>query len=72
MKDTLKTIYSNEIGTPAVGYFWKGFALFLLGVCVGFLFAPIKKGIQIASCNEISNSEDKECCAIEDADYENM
>lgn len=35
-------------------FFWKGFALFLLGVIVGIFFAPIKKGISF--CNDNGNN----------------
>ncbi|MBQ8965781.1 hypothetical protein [Ruminococcus sp.] len=55
MKDVLKTIFDEEVKTPQVGYFWKGLALFLLGVIVGFLFAPIKKGIKIGCNNGCDN-----------------
>ena len=57
MKDTLKAIFDEEVNTPKVGYFWKGLALFLLGVIVGFMFAPIKKGIKIG-CNNGNNCKD--------------
>ena len=57
MKDTLKAIFDEEVNTPKVGYFWKGLALFLLGVIVGFMFAPIKKGIKIG-CNNGNNCTD--------------
>ena len=55
MKDTLKAIFDEEVNTPKVGYFWKGLALFLLGVVVGFMFAPIKKGIKIG-CDNCTDS----------------
>ena len=55
MKDVLKSFFDEEVNTPKVGYFWKGLALFLLGVIVGFLFAPIKKGIKIGCNNGCDN-----------------
>jgi hypothetical protein len=44
-----------DLNTPAVGYFWKGLSLFLLGVVVGFLIAPIKKGVCMGSHNGCNN-----------------
>ena len=46
----------SEDGRVLVGYFWKGLALFLLGVIVGFIFAPIKKGVKIGNNNGNHNS----------------
>ncbi|MBR1862470.1 MAG: hypothetical protein IJ806_00060 [Ruminococcus sp.] len=40
-----------------VSYFWKGLALFMLGVVCGFFIAPMKNGMTIASNNAISNNE---------------
>ena len=37
-----------------VSSFWKSLALFLLGVIMGFLFAPIKKGVRICCDNKDS------------------
>lgn len=31
--------------------FWKMFAMFLLGAIVGFVFAPIKKGVKVCCDN---------------------
>ena len=36
-----------------VSYFWKGLALFLLGVIIGLFVSPIKKGITIGCNNKI-------------------
>ena len=55
LKEKLNEIYDKEVCTPMVGYFWKGFALFLLGVVAGFLLAPIKKGVKVG-CNNGCNS----------------
>lgn len=38
---------------------WKGFALFLLGVVIGFMAAPIKKGFKICCDNEIHDNQIK-------------
>ncbi len=55
MKEKINDIYETEFKTPMVGYFWKGFSLFLLGVIVGFLIAPIKKGVKMG-CNNGNNN----------------
>ncbi|MDE6149208.1 MAG: hypothetical protein K2F81_03815 [Ruminococcus sp.] len=34
--------------------FWKMFAMFMLGMVLGFMFAPIKKGIKICCDNKNS------------------
>ena len=36
-----------------VSYFWKGLALFLLGVIIGLFVSPIKKGVTIGCNNKI-------------------
>ena len=46
----------NEEGKAVVSYFWKGLALFLLGVVVGFAFAPVKKGVKICTDNGNNNT----------------
>lgn len=51
-------------------YFWKGFALFLLGVVFGIFLAPIKKGISFCNDNGNNNTfsgnaaslKNSECC----------
>lgn len=48
--EKLKDIYVDEVEKPKVGYFWKGFALLLLGMVIGFLIAPVKKGLTVG-CN---------------------
>lgn len=64
----MQEFIENEITTdenePKVSYFWKGLALFLLGVIVGILFAPIKKGVNIGNNNNIvaDNDEDNDDC----------
>lgn len=63
--EMLKDYFDEEVNTPAVGYFWKGLALFLLGVIVGFCFAPVKKGMKVLSGNTITNTE---CCCEDDED----
>lgn len=55
MKEKIKNFCDTELNVPAVGYFWKGFALFLLGVVVGFLLAPIKKGVKMGCGNGCNN-----------------
>ena len=57
IRETVREIVESEVNTPSVGYFWKGLALFLLGVIIGFSFAPIKKGIKIG-CNNGNNCTD--------------
>lgn len=57
IRETVREIIDNEVKTPSVGYFWKGLAIFLLGVIIGFTFAPIKKGIKIG-CNNGNNCTD--------------
>ncbi len=47
--------FNEDINTPAVGYFWKGLSLFLMGVIVGFLIAPIKKGVCMGCHNGCNN-----------------
>ena len=45
--------------SPMVSSFWKLLAIFLLGVVVGFMFAPIKGGINpvIASNNHLEGND---------------
>ena len=55
-------IFEETIGTEnvcTVSYFWKGLALFLLGVIIGFVVSPVKKGVTIGCNNNIS----KDSCA---------
>ena len=68
MKENIIRSYNEKIKTPdvAVSFFWKGFALFLMGVVVGFLIAPVKKGLRVGcgnGCNNGNNSPvtDNEC-----------
>lgn len=63
--EMLKDYFEEEVNTPAVGYFWKGLALFLLGVIIGFAISPAKNGMQILSGNVITNNE-CECCDDEE------
>ena len=64
MKENIIRSYNEKIKTPdvAVSFFWKGFALFLMGVVVGFLIAPVKKGLRVG-CGNGNNSPvtDNEC-----------
>ena len=55
MKEKFERFCEEEIAVPAVGYFWKCFALFLLGVVVGFLISPVKKGIKLGCGNACNN-----------------
>lgn len=57
MKEKFKSFFDEEVKTPKVGYFWKGFALFLLGIVIGFWLSPIKKGVKIG-CNNGNNCTD--------------
>lgn len=75
MNETIRNEIAAEEKQPMVGYFWKGLALFLLGVIVGVIVAPIKKGVSIGNNNNIINGDDdhdddwKEY-SDEDHDYE--
>lgn len=76
--DTENNFMENEVRTPTVGYFWKGLALFLLGVVVGFMFAPIKKGVKIGNNSGNNNGNNnvgeyhgcEDCCVIDDDDLD--
>lgn len=72
--DAANNFMENEVRTPTVGYFWKGFALFLLGVVVGFMFAPIKKGVKIGNNSGNNNVGEyhgcDDCCVIDDDDLD--
>ncbi len=57
IRETVRTIIDEEVNKPQVGYFWKGLALFLMGVVVGFYLSPIKKGVRIG-CNNGNNCTD--------------
>ncbi|WP_295210819.1 hypothetical protein [Ruminococcus sp.] len=49
-------IFEETSGTEnvcTVSYFWKGLALFLLGVIIGLFVSPIKNGVTIGSNNNI-------------------
>ena len=49
-----------------VPYFWQCFAMFLLGVIIGFIFSPVKNGISIGNNNHIvGNKDDDEVCGID-------
>ncbi len=60
----MQEFIENEITTEEkaymVSYFWKGLALFLLGVIVGVLLAPIKKGVNIGNNNNIVADNDED------------
>ena len=43
-----------------VSYFWKGLALFLLGVIIGLFVSPIKKGVTIGCNNKIDHFDPEE------------
>ena len=50
-------IFEETSGTEnvcTVSYFWKGLALFLLGVIIGLVVSPVKKGVTIGCNNKIS------------------
>lgn len=70
--EKINELFEEEVNAPMVGYFWKGLALFLLGVVIGFMFAPIKKGVKIG-CNSGNNNVGEyhgcdECCPTDAAD----
>lgn len=49
-------IFEENCGTEnncSVSYFWKGLALFLLGVIIGLVVSPVKKGVTIGCNNKI-------------------
>lgn len=51
--------------------FWKMLAVFMLGVLLGFLFAPIKKGIRICCDNKNSmNTRSPECNCLDEDCFE--
>lgn len=62
MQEFIENEITTEENKPMVSYFWKGLALFLLGVIVGILFAPIKKGVSIGNNNNIVGKDDDEDC----------
>ena len=52
----LLSIFEENCDTEnncTVSYFWKGLALFLLGVIIGLFVSPIKKGVTIGCNNKI-------------------
>ena len=51
MFENLESEITEKGTAPMVSYFWKGLALFLLGVIAGFFFAPIKKGVSFGNNN---------------------
>ncbi|MBR6336955.1 MAG: hypothetical protein IKR76_04410 [Ruminococcus sp.] len=50
-----------------VSYFWQCFAMFLLGIIVGFVFSPVKNGVSIGNNNHImgDNDDDDDICGID-------
>lgn len=62
--EKIKDIYVDEVKKPTVGYFWKGFALLLLGMVIGFLIAPVKKGLTVG-CNCGNKYGDDDCITEE-------
>lgn len=51
--------------------FWLGFAMLAIGVVIGFLLAPIKKGISVKVRNSNQpNSDDSEY--IDDCGYDEI
>ena len=43
---------------PTVSYGWKCFALFLLGIIIGFVASPVKNGVSIGNNNNIVGKDD--------------
>ena len=66
--EKIKDICIDEVKKPKVGYFWKGFALLLLGMVIGFFIAPVKKGLTVG-CNNGNNyvgGQDEDDCFTEE------
>lgn len=65
--EELKDICADEVKNLKKGYFWKGFALFLLGVIIGFFISPVKKGLTVGcNCgNNYTGGQDEEDCFSE-------
>lgn len=57
----------NENCECTVSYFWKGLALFLLGVILGIILAPVKNGVSIGNNNNVVTNGD---CDDEDDEYD--
>ena len=57
----------NENCECMVSYFWKGLALFLLGVILGIILAPVKNGVSIGNNNNVVTNGD---CDDEDDEYD--
>lgn len=49
------SVTKKDKDIPKVSRFWKYAALVLLGVVIGFSFAPIKKGIYCGNNNSVYN-----------------
>lgn len=69
--------FENEVvrqEKPMVSYCWKGLALFLLGVVVGFIFSPMKNGISMFNNSHFGNDcdekDNKKCCYNNEDDLE--
>ena len=74
--DKIKPAFEKKPAEATVSFFWKGLALFLLGVVVGFMIAPIKRGFRIGcnnGCNNGNNSPvtDNECSLEGSVDVDN-
>ena len=54
-------------GKITVSYFWQCFAMFLLGIIVGFVFSPVKNGVSIGNNNHIvgDKDDDDDICGID-------
>ena len=48
--EELKEICVDEVKNIKKEYFWKGLALFLLGIIIGFFISPVKNGLKVG-CN---------------------
>lgn len=59
MFESLENEITEKETAPMVSYFWKGLALFLLGVIAGLVVSPVKNGVTIGCNNKIS----KDSCA---------
>ena len=70
MNEMINTTEISE-SKSLVSSCWKGLALFLLGIVVGFLFAPIKKGINICNNNGNKNKLDGNSATINSEDNDN-
>jgi hypothetical protein len=51
---------------PMVSYYWKGLALFLLGILLGIILSPVKNGVIIGKGNIVTNNDGNSCDDCDD------